>query len=112
VLAAALLGVVWFWRRRMAGEPEPPTPDPPRQSFQPPPAPLVVPPFDDRASPTVIVRRPTPGALPMSGTGPQPLLVAHDAPSKESTGKYCTACGMRLGPVHKFCGYCGHPIET
>ncbi|GAT65071.1 hypothetical protein PS9374_05201 [Planomonospora sphaerica] len=26
--------------------------------------------------------------------------------------KYCTACGMRLGHAHRFCGFCGHPAEA
>jgi NitT/TauT family transport system permease protein len=24
----------------------------------------------------------------------------------------CTACGMRAGRGHRFCGYCGHPLGT
>ncbi|MEV7009426.1 zinc ribbon domain-containing protein [Streptosporangium sp. NPDC051022] len=33
-------------------------------------------------------------------------------PADAVVQKYCTACGMRLGPAHRFCGYCGHPSET
>jgi predicted amidophosphoribosyltransferase len=25
--------------------------------------------------------------------------------------QFCTQCGMRLGHAHRFCGFCGHPVE-
>ncbi|MBG0829233.1 zinc ribbon domain-containing protein [Planomonospora sp. ID67723] len=57
------------------------------------------------------------GQAPATG---QPVLVARDpGPRADATAggtavnqKYCTACGMRLGPAHRFCGYCGHPAEA
>lgn len=118
VLLGALVGAFLLWRRRAR-------PEPPPQQQAPPPAPPPLaglapqPAFDDGANPTVMVRRsqafpvagPSPsGSLgqPVAGHQQQPLLVAQDQPST----KYCTSCGMRLGVAHKFCGYCGHPIET
>ncbi|GAA3445492.1 zinc ribbon domain-containing protein [Planomonospora venezuelensis] len=63
-----------------------------------------------------------PGQAPAAG---QPVLVARNPgarPGDTAEGttaggaavsqKYCTACGMRLGPAHRFCGYCGHPAEA
>ncbi|MEU1728696.1 hypothetical protein ACNF49_43665 [Actinomadura sp. ATCC 39365] len=62
-------------------------------------------PFDEGASQTVVVRRSQPfQAVPQQ----QQVMTAPDSPPV----KYCTSCGMRLGPAHRFCGYCGHPIET
>ncbi|GAA3119620.1 hypothetical protein [Streptosporangium carneum] len=94
------------------------------------------PPLDEGADATVVVGRSfpalpkvTPSSSPRAGEPGQPVLVARDpaakpaagsAPAARDTGtrpteivqKYCTACGMRLGPAHRFCGYCGHPSET
>ncbi len=92
------------------------------------------PPPEEVADPTVVVGRSFPALPRMTATTPdQPVLVARDpgagpavrdggaAPAARETGtrpteivaqKYCTACGMRLGPAHRFCGYCGHPSET
>lgn len=106
ILVAALVGVFLLWRRRTKLGPPPPQQHP----MPPPEPPLVVtaPPqaFDDGASATVVVRRSQ--AFQAVGGQQQPVLVAQDQPSV----KYCTACGMRLGVAHKFCGFCGHPIET
>ncbi|MEU6997442.1 zinc ribbon domain-containing protein [Nonomuraea sp. NPDC046570] len=110
ILVVALLGAFLLWRRRTP--PEPAAEEAARPPYPQAPVVATTPPFDDRASPTVVVRRPPQGLQPVPGTGPQPVLVAPDAPGKEPAVKYCTACGMRLGPVHKFCGYCGHPSET
>ncbi|MFD0659631.1 zinc ribbon domain-containing protein [Thermocatellispora tengchongensis] len=73
------------------------------------------------------------GAHPVvTGTGAQPVMAASDGDSSpglsgvvvpavvgrqqgakgKSVQKYCTQCGMGLGPAHRFCGYCGHPAET
>lgn len=54
---------------------------------------------DEGAHSTVMVRR---GSLQESA---QPAATA--APSR-----FCTACGMKLGHGHRFCGHCGHPGET
>ncbi|WP_326821155.1 zinc ribbon domain-containing protein [Streptosporangium sp. NBC_01756] len=94
-----------------------------------PPPPLRRPLPDEGAAPTVVVGRSFPALPKMSPTSPgQPVLVARDPGAKPAdpaasghTGarsadpaaqKYCTACGMRLGPAHRFCGYCGHPSEA
>ncbi|MBG0816163.1 hypothetical protein [Planomonospora sp. ID82291] len=80
-----------------------------------------------------------PGDAPTGSGGPStgsggPVLVARGpgrpdgtAPNGGDTGpgtagtgtnpgaavqKYCTACGMRLGHAHRFCGFCGHPAEA
>ncbi|MDF5755707.1 hypothetical protein [Spongiactinospora sp. TRM90649] len=73
---------------------------------------------------------PQTGPIPaeQGGAQSQPLLTARPPvqpaqPSKApvsttqqgATGKtqrFCTACGMGMGPAHRFCGYCGHPAET
>ncbi|GAA4220802.1 hypothetical protein FHR32_005479 [Streptosporangium album] len=105
---------------RPGGDTPPPVPGPP--------PPLRRPLRDEGASPTVVVGRSFPALPKVSSTSPgQPVLVARDPgakpadPTAPGTGarsadpaaqKYCTACGMRLGPVHRFCGYCGHPSET
>ncbi|GGS64043.1 hypothetical protein GCM10010156_23890 [Planobispora rosea] len=48
------------------------------------------------------------------GAGPKDASRPGDAISVGGSAvqKYCTACGMRLGPAHRFCGYCGHPAEA
>lgn len=89
------------------------------------PSPPRLPPSDDEAGSTVVIGRSFP-ALPKVTSAPPggPVLVARNPgtePSAPGTGsrsaefaaqKYCTACGMRLGPAHRFCGYCGHPSEA
>lgn len=97
LLVAALAGAFLLWRRRA-----------PEQKPEEPPVPVAAvppPPLDEGANPTVVVRRSQPfQVVPRQ----QPLMTANEQPSV----KYCTECGMRLGPAHRFCGYCGHPIET
>ncbi|NBE96696.1 hypothetical protein FE391_29095 [Nonomuraea sp. KC401] len=99
LLAAAILfvaaggGAYLLWRRRAPEGVTPPT------------QPLAAgPPPDDGAHQTVVVRRSQPfHAAPQQQqvmTAPDPAI------------KYCTSCGMKLGPAHRFCGYCGHPTET
>ncbi|MFI6326372.1 tol-pal system YbgF family protein [Nonomuraea sp. NPDC050556] len=106
VLVAALIGTFLLWRGRKRAEPPPqqppvtPLPPPLVTSATPTPPPMM----DDGANPTVVVRR----SQAFQAVG---QLVAQE--QQPSTAiKYCTACGMRLGVAHKFCGYCGHPIET
>ncbi|SDJ22007.1 hypothetical protein SAMN05421874_101107 [Nonomuraea maritima] len=87
-------GAYLLWRRRAADEVE----------EEDAPQPLAgSPAYDDGAGQTVVVRRsPSFPAVPQQQvlTAPDPVI------------KYCTSCGMRLGPAHRFCGYCGHPSET
>jgi hypothetical protein len=91
---AAAGGAYLLWRRR--------TPEKPTELPQPLAASS---PFDEGASQTVVVRRSQPfQVVPQQ----QQVMTAQDSPSI----KYCTSCGMRLGHAHRFCGYCGHPIET
>ncbi|MFC5833242.1 zinc ribbon domain-containing protein [Nonomuraea insulae] len=93
LFVAAAAGAYFLWRRRT---PEIPTEPPPPLSAGPP--------LDDGANQTVLVRRSQSfQVVPQQQqvmTAPDPAI------------KYCTSCGMRLGPAHRFCGYCGHPIET
>ncbi|MGP3962700.1 hypothetical protein ACTWPT_42575 [Nonomuraea sp. 3N208] len=101
IVAAAILflgaggGAYLLWRRR--------TPDKSTELPQPlaagPPLDL-----DDGANQTVVVRRSQSFQV---APQQQQVMTASD-PSI----KYCTSCGMRLGQAHRFCGYCGHPIET
>ncbi|MGV9328447.1 hypothetical protein [Streptosporangium sandarakinum] len=46
------------------------------------------------------------------GRGPGTISEQETRPTGTGPQRYCTACGMRLGPAHRFCGYCGHPCET
>ncbi|MEV4062384.1 zinc ribbon domain-containing protein [Nonomuraea dietziae] len=95
VLVIALGGGFLLWRRRAATEATPPRIEIPS------------PPPDDGANPTVMVRRSQAfPVVPPHQPQPQPVLTA------QQQVKFCTACGMKLGPAHRFCGYCGHPIET
>ncbi|MFF5212608.1 zinc ribbon domain-containing protein [Streptosporangium sp. NPDC000396] len=89
-----------------AGTPSPGVPPTPQR-----------PAFDEGADATVVVGRSFPPLPKASSPSPgQPVLVARDPgtgvrPAEAAVQKYCTACGMRLGPAHRFCGYCGHPAE-
>ncbi|SNR91390.1 hypothetical protein SAMN05216276_1001174 [Streptosporangium subroseum] len=137
VVVCALL----LWRRRSSAPDSPASPsaptrppltDPPAQTRPPlmnPPAntrpPLTNPPgpaFDEKADATIVVGRSFP-ALPRIPTSPgQPVLVAKGPDTKRDPGtkpadtptqqKYCTGCGMGLGPAHSFCGYCGQSVKT
>ncbi|MGH8894101.1 MAG: hypothetical protein ACRDWY_12495, partial [Actinomycetes bacterium] len=33
------------------------------------------------------------------------------ASAAEDEHTYCTRCGQRLAPNHRFCGWCGHHID-
>ncbi|MDX6739364.1 hypothetical protein [Actinocorallia sp. A-T 12471] len=62
-----------------------------------------------QAAPLTTVDRSDPGAArwqsqPSGGPGPAPR-----EPGPGDRPAYCTQCGMRRGPAHRFCGYCGHP---
>ncbi|MFD1938098.1 MULTISPECIES: hypothetical protein [Nonomuraea] len=94
-----------LWRRRRGARDEEDREEMPPQEMN-----LAARSPDDGADPTVMVRRSQ--AFPMIPTQqpqpqpPQPVLTA------QQQVKFCTSCGMKLGPAHRFCGYCGHPIET
>ncbi|RBQ20151.1 hypothetical protein DP939_10040 [Spongiactinospora rosea] len=108
----------------------PPSPSP-SSSLAPPPAPSPAGEQDPaRGEPSpadvtrIVTRSPMPPGLPAAPEGAQgpPLLTARQpatAPAGVPAGvpgragqRFCTACGMGLGPAHRFCGYCGHPAET
>ncbi|MEO3784888.1 zinc-ribbon domain-containing protein [Actinocorallia sp. B10E7] len=64
------------------------------------------------AGPTVLDRggpreEPPPGLPVWSADGP----VIPREPEPGERPAYCTHCGVRLGPGHRFCGYCGHPAS-
>ncbi|MFI7442346.1 hypothetical protein [Nonomuraea indica] len=110
LFVAAALGAFLLWRRGRAAEPEPAAPPPPATQ----PSPVGVP-LDEDAGQTVVVRRSHPFAvIPQQKPAPTAADAAPAAPGAPPGGSvaYCTACGMRLGPAHRFCGYCGHPSET
>ncbi|GAA4186125.1 hypothetical protein GCM10022252_17600 [Streptosporangium oxazolinicum] len=135
LVLAVLTVAILLWRRR-SSEPEAgpaPEPSPAAKTRPPAPAspPIPIPPrpaFDEQADSTVVVGRSFPALPKVSSTAPgQPVLVARDPgrdtapgsntasgtkPGDTVTQKYCTGCGMRLGPAHSFCGYCGHPAKT
>ncbi|MEV0592507.1 hypothetical protein [Nonomuraea cavernae] len=99
---AAGAGAFVLWRRRA---PEEPPPDLPLVAGQ------RQPPLDEGSNQTVVVRRSQPFAIiPQQ----KQVLTTQDPSvrSQDPSVKYCTACGMRLGHAHRFCGYCGHPSET
>ncbi|NUR93468.1 MAG: hypothetical protein HOY71_56140 [Nonomuraea sp.] len=99
LLVAALAGAFLLWRRRAPEEPpqdQPPPPPPPAAPAQP---------YDEGANQTVVVRRSQPFQMVPQQ---QPVMTA----GEQANVKYCTDCGMRLGAAHRFCGFCGHPIET
>jgi hypothetical protein len=131
VVLAGLGVLAWLlWRRRGKdddqGGPEfEPDQRVPLPLALPPGAPgLPRPPFDEAASPTMMVRpqgfpsNPSIPSVPSGGTGQQPVLVARETSTGTHTTigtqsqKFCTACGMRLGAAHRFCGFCGHPTEA
>lgn len=76
--------------------------------------------FEEQADSTIVVGRSFPALPKVSSTSPgQPVLVARGPGTKPDSTvgeaamqKYCTGCGMRLGPAHSFCGYCGQPTKT
>ncbi|MEU8268371.1 hypothetical protein AB0B89_14515 [Sphaerisporangium sp. NPDC049002] len=45
--------------------------------------------------------------------GPAGAAVAGHGVPAGSGGQvlFCTQCGMRLGRAHRFCGFCGHPVD-
>lgn len=91
---AAVAGAYLLWRRRGSEAEEPGEPEPPP----------VPPPLDEGAGQTVVVRRsPSLRMFPPQKRAPA---------AEEPVIRYCTACGMRLGAAHRFCGYCGQPVET
>ncbi|MFE3448225.1 zinc ribbon domain-containing protein [Nonomuraea sp. NPDC059194] len=102
-LAAGLALLLWRRRRRALEEEE--QEELPPQEMQ-----LATGPPDDGANPTMMVRRSQPFPVVPSQQPQhqpqQPVLTA------QQQVKFCTSCGMKLGPAHRFCGYCGHPIET
>jgi|GEM_PF-1494398 len=123
VLAIAIL----LWRRGSQDpEPEPSPAEEPRPPASPPAPPR--PAFAEQADSTVVVGRSFPALPKISSTTPgQPVLVARDPghdttpgagtapgtkPGETVVQRYCTGCGMRLGPAHSFCGYCGQPAKT
>ncbi|MEV4379864.1 hypothetical protein [Streptosporangium sp. NPDC049644] len=125
VLATAIL----LWRRRLSDHEPAPEPSPPADTLPPIPPPSVNPPpvqarsvFDEQVDSTIVVGRSFPALPKISSTSPgQPVLVARDPgsntapdprPAETTVQKYCTGCGMRLGPAHSFCGYCGQPAKT
>ncbi|MEU7891856.1 hypothetical protein AB0B45_03205 [Nonomuraea sp. NPDC049152] len=106
VLALTAGLALLLWRRRRAALYEEEPEEMPQQELN-----LAARPPDDGASPTVMVRRSqTFPVVPTQQPQPQPVMTAQQ--TAQTQLKFCTSCGMKLGPAHRFCGYCGHPIET
>ncbi|WP_440097630.1 hypothetical protein [Streptosporangium sp. H16] len=141
LVLAVLTTAILLWRRGSQDPDDPePEPSPTAQTRPPvptsPPIPIPTPPrpaFDEQADSTVVVGRSFPALPKISSTPGQPVLVArdpghnkapgHDTGPGAATGpgtkpgdtvvqRYCTGCGMRLGPAHSFCAYCGQPTKT
>lgn len=119
VLTTAIL----LWRRGHSEPETEPEPSPDAETLppamNPPPMPSR-PVFEEHADSTIVVGRSFPSLPRISSTSPgQPVLVARDPgsgpatrPGEAGSQKYCTGCGMRLGPAHSFCGYCGQTAKT
>jgi hypothetical protein len=99
VLGLLVFGVV---RRGRAGEPTPPA------------APARPPPAGSRSEPRTTPReRMGVSSLWSSGPSPEPRrapvsMIEQPDPAPEETPGFCTDCGRRLAPDHRFCGFCGH----
>ena len=100
LLAAALGGVLLMRRRRSAGSDG--------QGLSLVPWPSAEPPLEE-ASPTLTVRRPPAHSFAPSLTPDS--AQSHVGNSAPRT-KFCTACGMQASTGHRFCGYCGHPLDA
>jgi hypothetical protein len=106
----AVLGLLFFGvvRRGRAGEPGPPTPT------TPPAAPARPPPAGSRSEPRTTPReRMGVSSLWSSEPSPEPRrapvsMIEQPDPAPEETPGFCTDCGRRLAPDHRFCGFCGH----
>ncbi|RCG28187.1 zinc ribbon domain-containing protein [Sphaerisporangium album] len=44
-------------------------------------------------------------------TGTPHAGAGHGAVAEGGQARFCTQCGMRLGQAHRFCGFCGHPVD-
>jgi hypothetical protein len=57
--------------------------------------------------------KPSPGPKPQeqraAATGARPA--ATPAKGSLAASVFCTNCGRNLGPQHRFCGFCGTPVE-
>ncbi|HLU75592.1 MAG TPA: S1C family serine protease [Nonomuraea sp.] len=94
LFVAAAAGAFLLWRRHRGGE----RPDDHLPPFVPQQG------YDEGANQTVMVRR----SLQFPAVPQQQQVLT----AQEPAVKFCTACGMRLGQAHRFCGYCGQPAET
>ncbi|WP_433413614.1 zinc ribbon domain-containing protein [Microtetraspora malaysiensis] len=65
-------------------------------------------PYEAPASPERDVTREAGAAAPAAAAPPAP---DPSPPRGQAQLKFCTQCGMRLGPGHRFCGFCGHPAD-
>ncbi|MCD0448709.1 hypothetical protein LO762_05800 [Actinocorallia sp. API 0066] len=68
--------------------------------------PLRVLPPAPQAPPLTTVDRSEPGP-PSPASAPATPFFREPGPADRPA--YCTQCGMRRGPAHRFCGFCGHP---
>jgi hypothetical protein len=115
---AATGGALLLWRRRTPPDDKPDLPPPvvvaAAAANTSPPSASTLPPLDEGANQTVVVRRSQPFQIVPHQKQVLTAQDPTDRPDKQDqpSVKYCTACGMRLGAAHRFCGYCGHPIET
>ncbi|MFF3664506.1 zinc ribbon domain-containing protein [Microtetraspora malaysiensis] len=65
-------------------------------------------PYEAPVSPERDVTREAGAAAPAAAAPPAP---DPSPPRGQAQLKFCTQCGMRLGPGHRFCGFCGHPAD-
>jgi hypothetical protein len=112
-------GLLDSLRQQLDARTQPRVPPPPAATPAPPsPAPLPPPPTPVQASaPPPTTAAPTPGIDSAPPTQPEPAAPVAASPTPApiprpaNDVRFCTECGVRAQPHHKFCTGCGHTIE-
>ncbi|WP_055481771.1 zinc ribbon domain-containing protein [Sphaerimonospora mesophila] len=51
-------------------------------------------------------------SVPSAPSVPSSPSVSSGPPHGQPQMNFCTQCGMRLGQGHRFCGFCGNPVDS